>query len=220
MKYLFCFVICIPTLLYGQVKDVDDNVYTTTKIGNQEWLVQDLKVTHFQNGDQIHQAKTYQEWNQAAKAQKPAWCYYMNDAKNGAKYGVLYNWYAVNDSRGLAPKGWRIASLEDWNALITELGSYHEGDALKSLSGWSERHEPTNETGFSALPSGWRDWELTIEEDHGFDFLGEVVQWWTSTNVNKTEAIGMNLGYCVGYNIGEDEDPKGNGAYIRCIKQK
>lgn len=75
----------------------------TVTIGTQVWRTKNLDVATFRNGDSIPQAKTNEEWEKAAENQQPAWCYYNNDPANGAKYGKLYNWYAVNDSRGLAP---------------------------------------------------------------------------------------------------------------------
>lgn len=83
------------------------------KIGNQTWMTENLNVDNFQNGDIIPEAKTTEEWEQAGKRQQPVWCYYDYDINNGKKYGKLYNWYAVNDPRGLAPKGWHIPSDEE-----------------------------------------------------------------------------------------------------------
>ncbi len=80
------------------------------KIGNQVWTSKNLDVEQFNNGDKIPEAKTNEEWNLANKNKTSAWCYYDNDNKNGMKYGKLYNWYAITDPRGIAPKGWHIPS--------------------------------------------------------------------------------------------------------------
>jgi len=80
----------------------------TVNIGTQTWMAKNLNVSIFANGDPIPEVKTNEEWKKAAEEKKPAWCYYENDPANGAIYGKLYNWYAVSDPRGLAPKGWHI----------------------------------------------------------------------------------------------------------------
>jgi uncharacterized protein (TIGR02145 family) len=91
-------------------------------IGTQTWTTKNLDVATFRNGDAIPQAKTFKEWKDAGNNKQPAWCYYDDDAKNGTKYGTLYNWYAVNDARGLAPAGWHIPTDEEWTVLSTFLG--------------------------------------------------------------------------------------------------
>ena len=105
------------------VKDYDGNIHKSVKIGNQVWIAENLNVSHFKNGDSIHEANTDKEWENAVKEGKPAWCYYNYDPSNGKKYGKLYNWYsAVNDHRGLALEGWTIPSDKDWTKLINYLG--------------------------------------------------------------------------------------------------
>ena len=91
-------------------------------IGNQVWMAENLNVDTFRNGDPIPHAQTNKEWSKAGKNRQPAWCYYNNDAAIGAKYGKLYNWYAINDPRELAPKGYHIPNNEEWIALIDYLG--------------------------------------------------------------------------------------------------
>lgn len=114
--------------------------YKSVKIGTQTWTTENLNVSTFRNGDQIPEAKTKEEWEKAGKEGRPAWCYYENDPKNGAKYGKLYNWYAVNDSRGLAPAGWHIPTDEEWTTLENHLGE-DESKKIRSTSGWNNREE-------------------------------------------------------------------------------
>lgn len=90
------------------MKDIEENVYKTVKIGDQIWMAENLNVEKFRNYETIPEAKTKSEWEEAGENKQPAWCYYDNDPVNGAKYGKLYNWYAVIDPRGLAPSGWHI----------------------------------------------------------------------------------------------------------------
>jgi uncharacterized protein (TIGR02145 family) len=87
-------------------------------IGNQHWMTKNLNVSTFRNGDPIREARTNHEWKEAIAKKEPAWCYYENNPKNGAKYGKIYNWYAVSDPRGLAPYGWHIPSFMEWNSLV------------------------------------------------------------------------------------------------------
>jgi hypothetical protein len=93
------------------------------QMGKQTWMKNNLGVATFRNGDTIPEAKTNEEWEQARFAEKPAWCYFKNDSANALKFGKLYNWYAVNDSRGLAPVGWHIPSDSEWTALCDNTGS-------------------------------------------------------------------------------------------------
>ncbi|MDA7730389.1 hypothetical protein N8833_01325, partial [Salibacteraceae bacterium] len=108
----------------------------TVTIGSQVWMTKNLNVDKFRNGDPIPQAKTDEEWENAGKNKQPAWCYYDNDPSNGAKYGKLYNWFAVNDPRGLAPSGYHVPSKSEWRKMENFLGS-DVGKKMKSTSGWN-----------------------------------------------------------------------------------
>jgi uncharacterized protein (TIGR02145 family) len=168
---------CVLTLLLLKSGFFFAQEFRTVKIDKGTWMVDNLNVDHFQNGDLIPEAKTNEEWVKALKNKKPAWCYYNNDPANGEKYGKLYNVYAVVDKRGLAPLGWHIPNYRDWNDLIYFLGkdadtipnvldfTKIEASAtpkLKNTSGWSPGENGNNESGFSALPGGYR---------YGNDFL-------------------------------------------------
>ena len=110
----------------------------TVKIGTQVWTTKNLNVSTFRNGDTIPEVKTNEEWIEAARIQQPAWCYYENDSMNGAKYGKLYNWYAMNDTRGLAPIGYHIPSDVEWKTLVDFIGKESDaGKKMKSTSGWN-----------------------------------------------------------------------------------
>ena len=130
--------------------------YVAVTIGEQHWMYRNLNVDHYRNGDSIPEVRG-DYW---AMLSSGAWCYQANDPANGAIYGKLYNWYAVNDSRVLAPKGWRIPALQDWSileAFVTKQGML--GAALKEAGTehWiTPNTGASNETGFSALPGGGR----------------------------------------------------------------
>jgi uncharacterized protein (TIGR02145 family) len=103
----------------------------TVTIGTQVWTTKNLDVSTFRNGDVIPQASTDEAWEAAGENKQPAWCYYDNDTANASKYGKLYNWYAVNDPRGLAPAGYHIPSDAEWTVLTDFLGD--EGIAGKKM---------------------------------------------------------------------------------------
>jgi len=125
-------------LLFLVIFSVSNSFGQTVTIGTQVWSTKNLDVATFRNGDPIPQAKTEEEWEAAGDNKQPAWCYYENNTANGTKYGKLYNWYAVNDARGLAPTGYHIPTDEEWTALSTFLGGEDvAGKKMKSSSGWN-----------------------------------------------------------------------------------
>jgi uncharacterized protein (TIGR02145 family) len=153
-------------------------------IGTQAWASSNLNVSTFRNGDSIPETKTYQEWVTAGESGKPAWCYYNNDPANGLKYGKLYNWYAVNDPRELAPAGWTLSSDADWAELAYYLkGQSMAGIKMKTISGWSDGNNGTNESGFTGLPGGYR------VENGTFLKQGIIGAWWSSSESNSRSAI-------------------------------
>ena len=120
----------------------------TVKIGKQVWTAENLNVTHYRNGDIIPTVTDKLEW---ANLTKGACCDVKNDTTNGSRYGKLYNWLAVSDKRTIAPEGWHVATVEEWNALITELGG-------KKVAGCRLRKNFNNDNGkgFSAMLGGRR----------------------------------------------------------------
>jgi len=108
----------------------------TVTIGTQVWSTKNLDVSTFMNGEAIPQVTTDEEWDNAGENEQPAWCYYDNDPTNGTKYGKLYNWFAVNDSRGLAPDGYHIPTDEEWTILTDYLGESAAGKKMKCATGW------------------------------------------------------------------------------------
>ena len=118
-------------------------------IGEQIWMTSNLNTSKFQNGDPIYEAKTKAQWDKASEDKKPAWCYYQNNAQNGVIYGKLYNWYAINDSRGLASIGWHIPSKSEWLELINYLkkGNNDVCEILKTKTGWKQYEYGGKEVG-------------------------------------------------------------------------
>jgi uncharacterized protein (TIGR02145 family) len=144
IKTLFTIFPLITFFCFSQSKvkitdSRDGKIYKTVQVGSQIWMAENLNVSTFRNGDTIFEAKTDEEWKNAAEDKKPAWCYYKNKEKNGEKYGKLYNWYAANDSRGLAPDGWYIPSYNEWELLFKNTSKKIRISRLKKNIESSER---------------------------------------------------------------------------------
>ena len=197
------------------IKDFDGNVYKTVKYGLQFWIASNLNVTHFRNGDAIPEAKTPEEWAAAGTNGTPAWCHYENDPGNGIKYGKLYNWYAINDPKGLAPEGWHVAANEDWRPLVKNLNGVDiAGTKLKSAADWKAR-KGTNDIGFTAIPGGRRD------TDGKFKDLGVIGQWWSNSvpvEVKPSNKIFSLALSDVSVEVRYLQSEKGAGLSVRCEK--
>lgn len=170
-------------------------------IGTQVWMAENLDVSHFRNGDPIPEVTTKADWEAAYRNEAPAWSYYRNDAAQGKKYGRLYNWYAVNDPRGLAPQGWHVATDKEWQQLIAAVGGQNAAFAkLKSASG------------FAALPGGER-----LYSDAAFYKSGEIGFWWTATRADKFNAWyhAMHFGLS---QVGRDNGGMNTGFSVRCVR--
>lgn len=181
-------------------------------IGTQIWITKNLNVDTFRNGDIIPEVKDSLEWIKAGKNSQPAWCYYDNDSTIGEKYGKLYNWYAVNDPRGLAPAGWHIPTDIEFEKLTYQLGgAYTAINKMKSTSEWYQNGNGTNSCGFSGLPGGCRG------KDGKFTSFGKGGTWWSST-MNKAGSVWYrSIGYVIGY-LYRNYAYKGEGMSVRCIK--
>jgi uncharacterized protein (TIGR02145 family) len=134
--------------------------YESVRIGNQEWMTRNLDVDRFRNGDLIPHIKSNEEWKKAGENGQSAWCYYDNDPEYREKYGKLYNWFSIADSRNICPIGWDIPSDVDLTILVDVFGgSTDAGGKLKDIGTtvWNAPNlAATNESGFSMLPSGIR----------------------------------------------------------------
>ena len=188
------------------------NTLAQVKIGAQTWATKNLDVTTFRNGDPIPEAKTDGEWKAAAEAGKPAWCYYDNDFENGKIYGKLYNWYAVNDPRGLASSGWHVPNNMEWKILVTYLGKDDAGKKMKASSGWRKNGNGTDSNGFAAMPGGSRGDEGSFGNNVG---LGTF--WWSATEYGDTDAWSRNVSFSED-GVSTYGVTKGIGESVRCIK--
>lgn len=182
------------------------------EIGNQIWGSANIATKTFRNGDAIPEAQTNEEWEKAGKDSKPAWCYYNSDSDNGEKYGLIYNWHAIVDARGLAPNGWRVPSDKDWKELSGFLGEEGEiGIKMKNNLGWENNGNGTNELDFFGLPGGAR------ADDNSFLSVGFSSYWWSTTEQNEQNAWYRSLYHDKNY-LGRTQMFKRNGMYVRCIR--
>ena len=179
----------------------------TIKIGTQDWTTKNLDVSTYRNGDAIPEVKDKKAWS---KLTTGAWCYYEKKTENGITYGKLYNWYAVNDWRGLAPAGYHIPTDAEWTTLTNYLGNESDKQ-LKSTSGWNNLGNGTNASGFAGLPGGFRNYDGT------FDGVSDYGYWWSCTERNTANALGRHLLFN-GSVVYRDFDSKVSGFYVRCLR--
>jgi uncharacterized protein (TIGR02145 family) len=137
-------------------------MYGEVQIGEGIWMTKNLNEDRFKDGTPIFEAETEEMWKSANKRKAPAWCYYDYDPANGAKKGKLYNYYAVWSYHGLAPQGWHISTKSDWLKLMSALGgATTAGGKIRSSLDWTKGPHNisvnSNESGFNAVPAGYRD---------------------------------------------------------------
>lgn len=198
--------------------------YDSVRIGAQVWMRRNLEVAAFRNGDLIPEVRTQEDWLTVGKQRQPAWCYYNNDPELGVLYGRLYNWFAVNDARGLAPRGWHIPVDAEYakreNRELVQLisylgGSHYTGSKLKE-AGTTHWREPNNNpadnsSGFTALPGGSR------EREGGFASVGWTGGFWTASKSSNEHAYLMTLKHGSGGVILEYANMV-SGFSIRCLR--
>jgi uncharacterized protein (TIGR02145 family) len=228
------------TFGFSSCNDYDGNHYTTALIGNQTWMAENLKSTHFSDGTEINQVQSNSEWGNLSYSDQ-AYCYYDNSISNGNTFGALYTWAAAmngaesselspSDVQGACPCGWHLPSDAEWMELEMFLGMTYEeayglgwrgtdeGDKLKSASGWFNDGNGTNSSGFSALPGGSRMNDL-------FSGLGQTTCYWSTTEYFNITYLAFNrsLSYLnsqIGFFSASHYYgyPKNYGLSIRCVK--
>ncbi len=192
------------------------------------WMGCNLDVEYYRNGEPIRHCETDAEWQDANSKQEGAWCYYDNDPENGAIYGKLYNWYAVNDPRGLAPEGWHVPTDEEWKELEmclgmsqseadgtgyrgTDQGSQLAGRADLWIDGALENNADFGTSGFSALPGGYRSY------NGPFYNIGRNAYWWSSSELNASNAWYRYLYYYYS-EVHRLHGNKANGFSVRAVR--
>ncbi len=197
------------------VTDIDGTVYTSIVINGQEWMQQNLAVTKYRNGDPIPTGLDNTTWSSTTSG---AYAIYNNDAANNITYGKLYNWYAVNDGRGLCPTGWHVPSDAEWTTLINYLdpnadggNNYNiAGGKMKSTTGWNAPNTgATNSSGFSGLPGG--------SPNGAYVNIGYLGAWWSSTEYNSLYAWYRELS-SVTSDVDRAFNSKQDGFSVRCVR--
>jgi uncharacterized protein (TIGR02145 family) len=186
----------------------------TVTICSQVWMDKNLDVSTYRNGDPIPQVTDPTQW---ANLTTGAWCYFNNDPAMGAIYGKLYNWYAVNDPRGLAPAGFHVPTDVEWSTLTACLGGSVPAGAAMKEAGFAHWNSPnwgaTNSSGFTALPGAYRHYDGSFDLNN----LGNIGLMWSSTEANATLAW---LRFLVNYlpDLGRNFYDKVDGMSVRCIR--
>jgi uncharacterized protein (TIGR02145 family) len=206
------------TFNFAACTDNDGNNYTTVQIGTgksvaQIWMAENLKVTHYRNGDAIPNITDSTVWGGLTNG---AYCWYKNDEASYKNiYGALYNWYSVHDSRNLCPTGWHVSTEAEWTLLTDTAGGINvAGSKLKetNTTHWSSPNSgATNETGFTALPGGFRN------NDPAFGNIGNFGYFWTATEIDAGTAWEHIMGYNF-INVISSPDDKTVGFSVRCVK--
>lgn len=209
---LFLLTGCYSDREHKTVTDIDGNIYRTITIGDQVWMADNLQVTHYRNGDPIPVVGDDTAWHNLSTG---AYCYYDNDASNNISYGKLYNWYAINDSRGIAPEGWHIPTEVE----LAQLAEYLKGDTIAAgkMKSTGTVHwlipntGATNESGFTALPGGYR------LDNGSYHTMGSNGYWWSTTRSYEMYAWTPRL-YSGFADVKREPYYEKYGFAVRCIK--
>lgn len=200
-------------LLPGPENHTPDTSPEFVRIGDQLWAARNLALRNYRNGDPIPQAASEEDfWDYSVRGEG-AWCYPQGNPENEAIYGLLYNWYAIADERGLAPDGWHVPTDAEWEELVQTLGPDSAGLRLKAIEGWPKGGAGTNESGFNAVAAGFR-WHTGSFE--GKDIYGS---WWTATEHSEDDYFAWFRGVGADYeHVYRDSSSKYFGFSIRLLK--
>lgn len=201
----------------GTVTDIEGNSYKTVVIGNQEWMAENLKTTKYNDGTDIPLEEENKTW---IAITTPAYCWYSNDQHNKDYFGALYNWHAVYTGK-LCPEGWRVPTDDEWTQLTDFLGGLEIAGGKLKQSGTELWNSPNfganNESGFSALPGGyrygyfWGNGEFYEKGLNGY--------FWTSTEYTDTHARTRTVN-AERAKVYQSVFVKNNGFCVRCMKDK
>ena len=206
-----------PTSGYGpNITDAESNSYKTVYIGTQQWMAENLKVSKYSDGTTIPNITDNTQWQNNTTG---AWAYFNNDAANNAKYGKLYNWYAVsktsNGNKNVCPTGWHVPTDAEWIVLTDYLGGYNvAGGKLKEVgtTSWnSPNTSATNTSLFTGLPGGFRYY------NGYYDNIGSYGYWWSSSEYDTFTAWNRSLDSSNGI-ADSGFSIKGNGLSVRCLR--
>jgi uncharacterized protein (TIGR02145 family) len=202
----------IPNNYSGLVSDIEGNNYKTVTIGTQTWMAENLRVARYKDGTAIPLVSGNAAWSSLTT---PGYCWYNNDeATNKATYGALYNWHTVNTGN-LCPAGWHVPTDAEWTTLTSYLGGESDSGAKLKETGTAHWASPntsaTNETGFTALPGGYRDFSGPCL------LIGGIGQWWSSSPYSAINVWDRVMSYYSG-DVVRDNSKKQNGFSVRCLR--
>jgi uncharacterized protein (TIGR02145 family) len=211
-------VVCDIGIVYGEdmsfttiFKDQDNNIYNLVSIGTQVWMSENLKTTKYRNNENIPIETENDLWYNLTT---PGYCWFNNYSPIKDQFGALYNWYTVNTGI-LCPSGWHVPTEADWNTLITFLGGESvAGNKLKeagTTNWYSPNTDATNESAFTALPGGQRDYYGSFYD------LGTYGYWWSSIESSGTDSWTRYMTNNSG-NVYYMSSNKKKGFSVRCIK--
>ncbi len=213
----FCLLILL-TLFFTACQPANEEqppeeYFESVKIGNDTWMVKNLDVVTYRNGDTIPETREVKAWLTTTNG---GWCVYNNDTSYLDDLGRIYNWHAINDPRNIAPEGWHVATNNEWQALINTLGGVDSAGATLKDVGFTYWAPPntgaTNSTGFTAYAGGYRS-----ETDGSFKDLGGFGFWWLNSEGSPGYAYTMSLS-TITEKAYTGENLKSFGAYVRCVK--
>jgi uncharacterized protein (TIGR02145 family) len=206
-------ILVFLSLAMATVTDIDGNVYETVLIGDQLWMAENLKVTHYRNGDEIPTGLDNTNWTSTTQG---AFAVYGDDPMNAETYGNLYNWYAVDDSRGVCPEGFHVPTDNEFTVLTDYLdGTSVAGGKMKE-AGFGHWNSPntgaTNESGFTGLPAGYRYYSTGV-----YYGMGDYGYFWSSTEYSSNFAWYRELNYDYS-EVDRGSISKRNGFSVRCLR--
>ncbi len=199
-------------LILGRISDIEGNEYLTVQIGTQTWMAENLKTTKYNDGIAIPLATDNAAWSGLTTS---GYCWYNNDSATYAQtYGALYNWYTVNTGN-LCPTGWHVPTDAEWTTLTDYLGGESVAGGKLKETGYTHWNSPntgaTNETGFTALPGGYRSSNGT------FASVGTYGYWWSATETNAENARPRYV-YYLNSLVYRNYHDKRSGLSVRCVR--
>lgn len=202
----------LSVLLVSFITACNHNIHQAEVTAYKKWQSSNLNVRTFSNGDSITYVEDSALW---ATADYPACCAYNNHLPNADTFGLLYNWYAVSDKRGICPEGWRVATAQDWDTLV----KFYGGDTLAGKHLKGNRHwlpsdfQGDNTSSLNFLPGGSR------RDDGGFNGMGSSAPLWTPSEVDSANAVArfMNTKH---YRVGTKTGSKKNALGCRCVQTR
>jgi uncharacterized protein (TIGR02145 family) len=199
----------------GRILDIDRNEYKSVLIGKQVWMAENLKVTHYRNGDPILTGYDNYTWSKLDLNLTAAFAVYEDNISYAATYGNLYNWYTIGDNRDICPEGWHVPTDSEWKELTEYIGGEAIGGGrLKEigLEHWKDPNKvATSETNFNALPGGYCYFNNGLFYD-----IGIKCYFWSSTANNSNHAWCWKLSY-KSSEILRSNYKKRSGLSVRCI---